>query len=51
MPDEQTKNLVALVLRLAKALRNADSGSELPHKAIDYLKRAGLQPSPLRKPN
>ena len=42
-------DLAALVRRLARALRTADPGSKLPHDALDYLRRAGLDGKPLRQ--
>lgn len=41
-------DLAALVRRLAHALRKATPGHELPGRALDYLKRKGLQGTPLR---
>ena len=40
--------LAALVRRLAQSLRKAAPGNELPDQAVDYLKRTGLQGSPIR---
>ena len=41
-------DLAALVVRLAHALKKAQPDNGLPAKAMDYLNRHGLQPSPLR---
>lgn len=46
--DRQTADLAALVRQLAHALRKAAPGNDLADRAVDYLKRAGLQGSPLR---
>ena len=43
-----TDDLAALVRQLVRSLRKADPQHALPDKAIDYLKRKGLQGSPLR---
>ncbi len=42
------ENLSALVRQLAYRLSGAAPDSDLPAKALDYLKREGLQGSPLR---
>ena len=42
-------DLSALVRQLAHRLGKAAPDSDLPAKALDYLKRMGLQGSPLRK--
>jgi hypothetical protein len=42
-------DLAALVARLAHSLRQAAPDNDLPDKAVDYLRRKGLQGSPLRK--
>ena len=44
-------DLSALVARLARALRKAAPGNDLSDKAVDYLRRNGLQGSPLRSPH
>lgn len=44
----EVDDLVALVNRLARALRKAAPGNDLADKAVDYLRRKGLQSSPLR---
>lgn len=41
-------DLRTLVARLAQSLRKAAPGNELAEKAVDYLRRHGLQGSPLR---
>lgn len=41
-------DLSALVRQLAQRLRKAAPDNDLPEKALDYLKRKGLQGSPLR---
>ena len=47
--EREADNLVALVLRLARALRKAAPADELPAQALDYLNRNGLKGSPLRE--
>ena len=42
-------DLSALVRRLVQALTKAAPDNDLPAKAMDYLKRKGLQGSPLRE--
>ena len=42
-------DLAALVARLAHSLRQAAPDNDLPEKAVDYLRRKGLQGSPMRK--
>lgn len=42
-------DLSTLVTRLAHALHNAAPGNDMPAKALDYLRRQGLEPSPLRE--
>lgn len=46
--EREADDLVALVQRLARALRKAAPDNELPEKALDYLRRKNLQGSPLR---
>lgn len=46
--DAVVKDLAMLVRRLARALAKADPSNALPHQAVDYLQRKGLQGSPLR---
>ncbi|RMS14519.1 hypothetical protein ALP72_02113 [Pseudomonas coronafaciens pv. coronafaciens] len=41
-------DLSALVRQLVQHLRKASPDNDLPGKALDYLKRKGLQGSPLR---
>lgn len=41
-------DLSALVRQLVHKLSKAEPGSDLPERAMDYLKRKGLQGSPLR---
>lgn len=43
-----TDDLVALVARLARALRKAAPDNDLPEKALDYLKRSGMHGRVLR---
>lgn len=42
-------DLAALVKRLAHSLRQAAPDNDLPEKALDYLRRKGMQGSPLRE--
>ena len=44
-----TGDLSALVVRLARALREVAPDHDLPEKALDYLQRNGLCGSPLRE--
>ena len=44
----QVDDLVALVARLARSLRKAAPADALADRAMDYLRRKGLNPSPLR---
>lgn len=44
----QVDDLVALVGRLVRSLRKAAPGNALADGAMDYLRRKGLSPSPLR---
>ena len=44
----QVDDLSALVRRLVHSLSKAAPEHDLPAKALDYLKRKGLQGSPLR---
>lgn len=44
----QVDDLVALVARLARSLRKAAPADALSDRALDYLRRKGLNPSPLR---
>lgn len=46
--EREADDLVALVQRLARDLRKAAPDNGLPEKAMDYLRRKGLQGSPLR---
>lgn len=46
--EREADDLVALVQRLARELRKAAPDHALPEKALDYLRRKGLQGSPLR---
>lgn len=41
-------DLTIMVRRLARALRKADPGNELPDKAIDLLQRIGGLGSPMK---
>ena len=47
--DPRVDDLAMLVKRLAHSLEKVSPDSDLPGKAIDYLKRKGLQGSPLRQ--
>ncbi|MDX4955914.1 hypothetical protein [Delftia acidovorans] len=47
-PEARVDDLAALVKRLVQALRKAAPNHVLPAQALDYLKRQGLQGSPLR---
>jgi hypothetical protein len=44
----EVDDLSALVRQLVHSLRKSAPGNELSEKALDYLKRKGLQGSPLR---
>ena len=46
--ERVTDDLAALVRQLVRSLRKAAPQHALPDKAMDYLKRKGLQGSPLR---
>ena len=46
--EREADDLVALVQRLARELRKAAPDHVFPAAALDYLKRKGLQGSPLR---
>lgn len=50
MDSEPVDELVSLINRLAHSFKKANPDSDLPNKALDYLKRKGLdsQHSPLR---
>ncbi|MFC4922970.1 hypothetical protein [Delftia deserti] len=47
-PAAPVDDLAQLVKQLVRALRKALPGNDLADKALDYLKRQGLQGSPLR---
>ena len=47
--DKVAGDLAILVVRLARALRQAAPDSDLPEKAMDYLKRNDIDCDPLRK--
>ncbi|MDH0852385.1 hypothetical protein N5D66_31010, partial [Delftia tsuruhatensis] len=47
-PAARVDDLAALVKKLVQALRKAAPNHVLPAQALDYLKRQGLQGSPLR---
>ena len=47
-PSTSADDLSALVARLAQALRKAAPDNDLADKAMDYLARHGVAPSPLR---
>ncbi|MFC4927808.1 hypothetical protein [Delftia deserti] len=47
-PAAPVDDLAQLVKQLVRALRKAAPGNDLADKALDYLKRQGLQGSPLR---
>ena len=46
--DPRVEELAALVRRMAHALDKPSGNTLLARQAMDYLKRAGLQGSPLR---
>lgn len=46
--ERVTDDLAALVRQLVRSLREAAPQHDLPDKALDYLKRKGLQGTPLR---
>ena len=46
--EREADDLVSLVRRLARELRRAAPDHALPEKALDYLRRKGLQGSPFR---
>lgn len=46
--ERVTDDLATLVRQLVRQLRKAAPQHALPDKALDYLKRKGLQGSPLR---
>lgn len=46
--DPRVEDLAALVRRLAHALDKPSGNTLLARQALDYLKRNGLQGSPLR---
>lgn len=46
--EREAGDLVTLVKRLARELRRAAPDHALPEKALDYLRRKGLQGSPFR---
>lgn len=46
--DPRVEDLAALVRRLAHALDKPSGNTLLARQALDYLKRHGLQGSPLR---
>lgn len=46
--ERVTDDLAVLVRQLVRSLRKAAPQHTLPDKALDYLKRKGLQGSPLR---
>lgn len=45
---QHVSNLVILIARLVQQVRNNDPENDVATKAMDYLKRADLQPSMLR---
>lgn len=47
-PDQLTKDLAMMVGILSYQLRKSDPKSKWPDKAIDFLRRNGLEGSPLR---
>ena len=47
--ERVTDDLATLVRHLVRYIKNNAPDTELPNKAIDYLKRKGLQGSPLRQ--
>lgn len=46
---QKVDDMAAIVRRLAHSLRQAAPGNDLPEKALDYLKRAGVPTSVLRE--
>ena len=48
-PSASADDLAALVTRLARSLRKAAPDNDLPGKAMDYLAKHGIAPSPLRE--
>ena len=48
MTDPTMDDLAHLVRRLAHSLRKAAPDNEMPEKALDYLRRVGLEASILR---
>ena len=44
-----TDDLAALVRRLAQSLRKSAPSNDLPTKALDYLRRNGMEGRPLRE--
>lgn len=46
--EKRVDELAAIVRRLAHSLKNAKPDSDLPTRAMDYLKKNGIQGSPLR---
>lgn len=46
--ERVTDDLAALVRQLVRSLRKTAPDNDLADKALDYLKRKGLQGSPLR---
>jgi hypothetical protein len=46
--ERVTDDLTMLVVRLARSLRKAAPDNKLPAQALDYLKRNGIEGSPLR---
>lgn len=47
--DRRAEDLAVLVRRPARTLMKAAPDNDLSDKALDYLKRAGLEGSPLRR--
>jgi hypothetical protein len=47
-PSPVVDDLKTLVVRLAQSLRKSAPDNDLPAKALDYVRRKGLYPSPLR---
>jgi len=47
--EKVVDDLAQMVKRLARALRKSNPDTELPAKALDYLKRKELLGSPLRE--
>lgn len=47
-PSPSVDDMAAVIRQLVRSLRKASPGNEVAERALDYLKRHGLQGSPLR---